>query len=501
VTSQNWFLLVDRRNAMAFFARSLIVPRRLLDKYRRDPLELAPDRLLFVRAEYLPGLTSDGVFASEQMTLLEVRGDLELHGPRFSADDGATVAVAPSGALSVQHVVTVHVTAEAEADELTARSYRNVDGSRLPVRASPALFSSAEGADLIGVWSWLRGLASVDLDESRIRHRECVAGALLLLGHGLRGEPRTFSDAADVIRRVLKSASDDAVSALVDGVAAVGWCTSPDDIALLRAVCERIAEQSGPEPPVAQDVLRDIESHLEGAGVRDLEIVRRQLARVLEITRGDRKLAPFRRPGGLHSIKALLLFLLRPEPESATSWRSEELNAEEEVILLNLLYAGLSRRTAGLPDVIRHAPVLERAAMDWVAQSVGDADIRAGRGGTLAVEKGSSEIALLIGGSSALSLPLEKSEVRIRLEGAEETDTWAISVVTRLEWDDCFETEVISSAAAVVANEKGIRVSFAGPVTIRRLLVRHALDERLVTASDSDLERAARDFCQVAQGL
>jgi hypothetical protein len=162
---------------------------------------------------------------------------------------------------------------------------------------------------------------------------------------------------------------------LSETLSEIGWISLGDDLSVCATTLEVLEEMSGPEPPVASEVLTRIRELLAVRDLSDAQLVVAHLDRILAIIHGETAFTSFRQHGGLRAAKGLLLFLLRSDPSAVGTWLQEDINAEAEVIALAAAFAGISHRSTGLPPELRGSDALQHLLFDWIASGVNSPDI------------------------------------------------------------------------------------------------------------------------------
>lgn len=485
-----WLLPVDHRNMRAFYSRGLVAPRNLLDKYRSDLLQLAPSQLLFVADRISPALADGTSVERDGIPVLLEIADEHFIGPEPVPVGNSFVRLLPE-TVPVGWIDAIHVRSEDEAREIRARDYRNIDASMLPIRVSADLFEadSPTFEELVAV------LESVDTsegpDNANIVPRECVAGALQLLLDGLPPHPGILSQSAEVLSTLLKDGKKGPIAALTDALISVGWLIEPDDVVIFGNIAEAVVEQSGPQPPVGGELVRALQARLDMVGLSAPEAAESYLRSIGEILRGDREMVPFKQHGGLRSLKALLLFLLRSDPNATKSWFAEDVNMEDSVGALALLWTGMSARMAGVPVGQRGTSALTTLLQEWVA-SVGASPL-------LRSAETSGQVVLLPGRPLKMEAggrvigswePLGPSRRETLLADPEADSAVAVALCLALNWQDCLETVVEAENVTIGRSRSAVQVVFAGCPKVTVRVVATALQERLRGSSDAEVDAA-----------
>jgi hypothetical protein len=443
------YLVVDRRNLFYWMSRGLIVPRSLMEKYRPDALDATPNALP-VTSEAAAGPL---IGPAEYPVCVELAPQVAVVSK--AAADATTIRA--RGALSVRRVARVHVPTSGDADEIRAREYRGFDAGKLDIVVTPALFEARDaGADQPDVATG-NGKSP---DDRNLKRREAVAGAVMSMFSG-------HTNALNFpIEWLTNNETEDPVRSLVLTVKSSGLISRPDDVELLQATLAAIYDQSEQGDIVASTLLAQV-----AASVADSQVagVNKHLERILELTRGADELKPFRGHGGLLTTKALLLYLLRPDPEAVRSWSDEDLNAETEVLQLSRLLAGFASRYSGLPSSLRGGASAD-ALLDWTARGVQPSDFVISAEPTQDLEAAASP-----------AIDLLRNEL---LAGKHDQ---ALAVAHALGWTDCLQLRVTADSFEASTTDGHVHVTFAAGAELTWSLSSGPFIARLSGLSDGDL--------------
>jgi hypothetical protein len=282
----------------------------------------------------------------------------------------AWVGVVPPAAITAVHFFT-----EANKVEFSLRDYSELPDSNHLYRVSPGL--AGHGAELNHLTDWLESLPKSDVPSTAdfIRADRASGGSVLCaqrtqdryekkyieqLAAGPKQKyslpagrtpywfsqgfyPRKYTHDARVVdtNRVL-------FSAVVSVLHEFDWSTSRRTL----------------------DILEAIERELTTWAVRDEERISfgEVFARARGYLRNERVFEPFKPVAGYEVAKALLLFLLRPDPHHLLNWSKEETGAENSVMLTAAAFSGIligrkSLRIEFRPDA------LDRKAAESIVES------------------------------------------------------------------------------------------------------------------------------------
>lgn len=487
MNAETRYLAADRRNVFSWYSRGLVLPPTLMTKYRDDALAAAPAFLTLTTAEASVRLAP----AAHDPVVVELSTRLSWSGASTSAPQ-----VRVAGAFSVRHLIRVHVRTEDEAGELAARQYQGFDAARLPIEVTPQLFAeSADAADLdettaatdVPTTSGEQGVHAGSLLQ-----REAVGGGLLAAA------------SSPLTRETLAMAEHgrDPFAALVEGMDRSGWLADDADRTLLsRALAaihlETLHGDLVPSAVVDRLMEDSVETGLD-----------RYLRRILQLVRGEAELRPFK-AGGPNTAKALLLFLLRPDPVGVASWEQDDIGAEPKTIAVAKVLAGLASRYGGLPEALRDE-ALDGAVLDWVAAgvepndfvvapvppcddtspddaSVADPTASAGLGAEPVSDNAEPAPTAGDGSAPEQALPL-RSE--LEQEVAEGDQSRAVALAQTMGWADCLVLRVTADSVEARSQGRRILASFPVGAVVEWALSADRFAERLIELDDQALVTA-----------
>jgi hypothetical protein len=424
------YLVVDRSNAFSWFSRGVVVPPPLMTKYRDDGMSGRG-------ALPVVGGTSIARMAARARipVALEIGPDVGIaDGASDVGPDGATWL---RGALSPRRISAVHVPDEVAAREIGARAYRGFDAAALPIRVSPELFETAEPPVLLEDGAAERtDIVPTDalpaLDDQVLTRREAVAGAVQCAG-----------DPA-LVDAVLNTSSGDPVDDLVSLLHDRGWLDEEDERRLLSSLLEQVHQQTSAGTIVASSVIAALRSSGELEGIRGLP---NALDRVEQILRGESEMRRFRGEGQ-RATKAMLLFLLRPQPEEVTTWGPEDTGADEIVLMLSRLLAGFASRFGGLATNMRAGGVTVDAVLDWMADGLQPNDFAWPERSPIEAERTGDENA--------------PPSLAVQLQGELDTgsEARAVHVAQVMGWTECLRLSVVADTVDVKAQGRRVRAAF-----------------------------------------
>lgn len=462
-------VLTNRFNLLHVLSCGFIPPRSGFEKYYDDLLALSPGR-----AVVFSGAVSESVAALVQATptafpvLISLGSvpDLEA-APVFTPRQGAAPAAwAPEAPLALGVSVVVHFRSETDKVEHETRRFANVP-SRPELRVSPDLFSGH--LDARALLEWLasleappprRGLSARSLDKR--------LGGVCLLAEARRrgGQP----EAADVLLGdVLTEGPDSARGALGLRPGTL------DDAVFDRAAA--LMEESDPEQGLQpQAFLTQLRKRVtvhplseEDAAALDLN-----LSRAEAVLRGEEELRPLKAGQGLQSVKAVLLALLRRDPDRLFGLASRDAGDDPMTVEAAAFLLGLATGRMWLP--LEYRPVeadrrLAAASVGWLKHT-----------------------------PTVASAPETNKERVLAMDGSDADQRRRLArLCLLLGWEDLVSTVLVGPSAAVaparVGHLAGVGVTLPGVVDPDYELDVLGLRARVEEAEGADFESGAVAAC------
>ncbi|HWP00626.1 MAG TPA: hypothetical protein VNL74_08385 [Methylococcus sp.] len=517
VAPERIFLLTNRYNLLEILASGLVQPLEGFTKYYRDLLELSPGRIPLIGHPFPTDLVT--LVSSEDATAFPVAIELDpdVIGPgtpvmSASAPDGlGEQAWAPTGAIPLARAVAIHFRTNAELDEHLSRDYGNVRQADDRYRVSPELYSnsSAPRSDLL---DWLRSLERPPSMVPEGIDPDRIGGAIALMA-SLCPPDR---EAIETLRRCLDG--DRNVRGrrrhakwLVAAMRGRRSRNPTEDEILFRAAVETFAAADVSHAWRAVEALSAVwNAAAPNLAVDDQERLKALFDRIRQILQGE---LPFERlrPHGPPSVKALLLALLRPDPERLATWPAEETGADWSVVLASAALVGALRgrrrmatnlRLPELDDLLAWQEATSRnSAAEATVRfphppAIRLADFKTGSGRRLKLMAGTSLLASWdvreperAGGPDSA----EGTPARWDAPHDKESEAALIDLCDQLGWDDCTWTVIDASTALEAVEPNSTRYRVAGRVSVRRTVDAEAFRTRLESAqiSSEQKERAA----------
>ncbi|MCP3138686.1 hypothetical protein [Pyxidicoccus xibeiensis] len=487
------FLVTNRYNLLEILSSGLIVPREGIEKYYPDLLERALGRLILVGAPFNEGVLA---LASDKTDPTSFPVALELDNHRLSVGkipslggdghpmeqaigDPTAIAWAPVGAVPISAVKCVHFASERDREEHEARRYENIRVDALPGRISPELFSNAESR--VSQEAFLKWLSSLPvpqgIDARAWGTLDRDAGAWAVLAAALPASASTLGAFAALLAEATQSRLPDkgtkrksrATVRRVGGLP--GWIeltqagTRLDDAPPAKVDLDTrlfIAALTVFRSNVTQERWRPLEvlASIE-ACMREMHLseqdeaeLLRNLEPIRSILRNERDFHPLNTGKGLLVAKALLLVLLRPEPQRLLAWDRQESGANDAMVMTAAVLSGLlsghkrlpiSLRSEGLDTFLaeRSAGLLLPPEGAWATPTHADQDLSIVE---FTQEDGGGSLALVWRGVQMMSRAkphptLAETILSMRL-GHPSKNELALRIVRALDWVDCVRAMV-----------------------------------------------------------
>jgi hypothetical protein len=433
--------------------------------------------------------------------------------------DPSALAWAPAGAIPFSAVKCVHFASEKDREEHEARQYENVRVNATPSQVSPELFSKA-GAHVNqeAFLAWLSShSAPLGFDARTFDALDRDAGAWTVLAAALPasanalGAFTTLLAEATPSRPTKKGVKRKPKSAAKRSGGLPGWIeltlagTRLDDVPpaqadletrLFLATLSVFRESTLRERWRPLDVLASIEVR-----VRELRLPEQDEAELLKnlepirgILRNERDFRPLNTGKGLLVAKALLLVLLRPEPQRLLSWARQASGASDEMMLTAAVLSGLrsghkrlpmSLRNEGLDTFLaeRAAGLLSPTEGAWTPPPHAEQDLSVAE---VARENGDASLALMWRGLPLLSRtkpPPTLAETMLSMKlGDPSKNDLALRIVRALDWADCVRT-LVNLPAGEYSLKRGkgstLVLTTTGFPTVSHVLDEARFNERL----------------------
>lgn len=484
--------VTNRYNLLEFLSAGYVLPVYGIPKYYADLLELCPGRLPLVRGGVSASIAAE--VSKEDPTAFPVALSIEerVAGassvPAFGRDgtvstgslDDPADAFAPAGLIPLRHVRRVHFRTQEELDEHSAREYENVRAGEVELVVSPEVFAGP-GLEFDDLRRFLVGLppvseATVELLDDIDR----VNGARAMLVALCPARAESVQALGTLIAG--KTPSDEVIPSWLTAVLVTDRPKSTGaEARLFAAAADVLRKHDRASAWRPLEVLAQVEERLAAPKVPKKEEaeIAKNLRPIGAILRNERDFKPFAPDAGLSAAKALLLVLLRPDPDRLCSWDAAETGADDDVMLAAGALAGLLRGHKKLSLSMR-SPTLDRLLAYRAAAAAADVlpdALRPTSADTLVVEEegtdsGGGIIRLSWGDDVVVEKVKRPPSAAERLVEADITDPSVREVALHLcrvqGWTDCVSTTILAPGGrfAVDSESRSVRIVVPGFVDV-----------------------------------
>ena len=522
-SAPNVVFLTNRFNLLQILSSGLVGPRAAYDKYYDDLLNLAHGRVPLLAGPVDYDLLRIVLGGNEMSFPVALELDLtrvsRVKLAALKQSGGATTA--PLGAAGVAAwappvVLPLAVFRRAvfrsasDLREHLARPYENVRFDAIATTVDPEVFSEKTDAGS-RIVEWLKNLPAVTQSRAEFVNMDRVAGAKSVAAMTLPEAPA----AAETVARLFGWRPDREPSS---GATVAPWIlaktlTSANvaagadlDERLFAAIVSvlRSTDRLSVWRPV--DVLAAIEARmrLKKLSKKDDAELMKNVESIRGILRNEREFKSFTRGVGLPTAKALLMVLLRPEPDRLAKWPSAETGADDETRLTAGVFCGLLNGRERLPLAFRNAELDHVLAWE---QAVGLAT--EGGGVLLADRVPTVQLVMAANGESGSLLCGDEVLVKwksgpatfgtvlssLDLDDAFDRQT-AVDVSRIARWSRCVRTTISSDDTRVTidsAKGRGLSLTVSGWPTISCDLDATEFRRHISQSFPQEFEEAARE--------
>ncbi len=253
-----------------------------------------------------------------------------------------------AGVIPFSSVVAIHFLSDQSKSEFSLRSFSELPNADHLYRVSPQLV--ATGHSEPNLKDWLAAQTPVDVPSAADFVRmDRVSGAVVICASRTRDlrERKYIEQLATIPQQKSPSPSTRTPYWFQQGFYPKGFSRnggSPDTNSILfSAVVSVLHRFDWQASRRTLDILSLIEQELDGWGIKSEE--RALLAEIFDrarrYIRSEKAFEPFKPSTGYDVAKALLLFLLRPDPHQLLAWPQEETGADNGVMLTAASFVGL----------------------------------------------------------------------------------------------------------------------------------------------------------------
>lgn len=303
--------------------------------------------------------------------ILEVRlAQSELQGVpvlQTEADGAGRSCLAYDRLVGLENLTAIHFLSEEELSEFRVRIFRDMPDYARLMRCTPSLLQDS-GSTVQEIKVWLESLPSLpEPDPASFMAHDRVAGAYLL------ALPFTPSPARrDLLELVKRRSTADKLllpSWLAKGIYPEDQpiISAGDENEILFAACTQVLHDTGTAVSSGQRILDRVEAELARHNLQDspsLDILKKARRYLLN----EERFRPLKSSRFVVAA-ALLLFLMRPDPERLAGWAQEETGATAEVMQTAMVFAGLLKGRKSLDTRLRPAEN-DRTVERWIVRSL-----------------------------------------------------------------------------------------------------------------------------------
>ena len=323
---------------------------------------ITQDMLDFVRQHH--PATTIPVILEVNLTQSDLQRIPEL---QTEADGPGRSCLAYDRLIGLESLKAIHFLSEEELTEFRVRIFRDMPDYAQLMRCTPSLLQDS-GSTVQEVTVWLENLPSLpEPDSASFMAHDRVAGAYLL------ALPFTPSPARrDLLELVKRRSTADKLllpSWLAKGIYPEDQLitSAGDENEVLFAACTQVLHDTGTAVSTGQRILDRVEAELARHNLHDspsLDILKKARLYLLN----EERFRPLKSSRFVVAA-ALLLFLMRPDPERLAGWDQHETGATAEVMQTAMVFAGLFKGRKSLDTRLR--PIEnDRIVERWVVRSL-----------------------------------------------------------------------------------------------------------------------------------
>ncbi len=343
-----------RSNVLEWLSSGLVVPRAAFDKYYEDSLAIRDDLVPVIRAPVGGDLLA---VEGRDTGNFPVLAELAEEAVTWVRDEQiGHVAHAPLSAVRA-----LHFRSDEEVQEFRARAFANLTVGRVPHRVSPGLYG-AGASSTASIARDLRGVRPVKpavtyqladrLSGARALALVAASGSTKSLTWAVRSAfgPRTERPPR---RKLTDSEQWILLTARLAQYKVPATATLDERV--FRAAAAAFLETDHADVGDSRTILTAMDGRLEGdKTLKDAD--RSKWAsgrdRITAILQGDEPFTGFR-SDEFRTDRALLLALIRPQPEGVLAWTADQTRAGSMDLVLAALLVGLAHGRKALPLSLR----------------------------------------------------------------------------------------------------------------------------------------------------
>ncbi len=368
IIDSNWYVPLNRNNLIAVLAGGILSPNKFYTDYDEDLQRFCDDGILLIRKglshavvenEELTGSSGYTVLAEisiKSYPKTKVRG-LTNQGKACKAsltsDTDETRILSFPGIIPVTRIIAIHFGSDSDKSNFIARSFDNLPADIVPLKVTKKLFNQDVSEAIIdGIKNFTDKKSRSDATELNALYKQSdsfVGSAVLLAA--------TFSPTENWLN-LLK---DTLVSKQPDGLSyieASQIITNRLELSLFREAYSMLINMDPEDGWQAKKILSDIYTAVNiGELSKDEHIqLERWQSTCIDILDNRRSITPLT-DSKMKVGRALLLLLLRPDPEDLIDSAHSSLEPGTEVLSLAAILAGARSGFEALSNSLKSLPV------------------------------------------------------------------------------------------------------------------------------------------------
>ena len=270
---------------------------------------------------------------------------------RTEGDTGATAAktycYAWAGVIPFSAITAIHFISPQDREEFSLRAFSELPDASYLYRVSPQLVDSSFGEPALNEWLSLQSKVDVP-SAADFERMDRVSGAVVICASRTKDirDRRYIEQLGEWNKQKHSLTSNRLPYWFQQGFypKKFGRGGSPDTNSILfSAVVNVLHRFDWKASRRTLDILQSIEKELDQWSLQENErlLLGEIFDRARRYIRSEKNFEPFKPSTGYDVAKALLLFLLRPDPHQLLAWPQAETGADNNVMLTTAAFAGL----------------------------------------------------------------------------------------------------------------------------------------------------------------
>lgn len=387
--SPRLYFVTNRMNALPALSTGLLQPSTGLSKVYEDLFTETPGRLpLWVGAcpsnlERIISGGRDGIFPvafeidARRLTVAEspcVDSEMALGSAPLGGALPECRCILPEVVVPISSVIRLHFRSDQELRDFTSRDFSNTDPAAIKTAVSPEVFQGGS-IDLGRLQASLSCVPpGAQLVPEYLRAADALAGATALLA-GELAPGRGWSEAIEGVLQPVPVVRTRSSPGLVASalLSATGWSKRAEtllslDIRLLQSALRFLVGSRPTAGWVAASFIDAVaKGALEGASDTEKRDIEAWARYAVEVAHAERQPMPLDDSGSVVR-RALILLLLRPDPERLAKARSSTLQPGDEVLAIAAMLCGAFHGLSMLGRPFKSRPAFSSAFPAMVSE-------------------------------------------------------------------------------------------------------------------------------------